>query len=227
MAVATVRKARTLNVLRTLRRAYPKRSERPKGALVDHLAAVVVSRETTNSKASRACGKLMENFVDWNEVRVARCGELERTIRPYVPEGRSGETARRLVYCLQQVFQSRGTLDLDGLASTSPADARKFLQGLESVDRDEVDLVLLLGLGESVMPVNGDMLRAGKRMGVISNSATKLQAQRALESALDGEDLHACYVALREHARQVCFPDTPACDSCTISRACRHKRKVH
>ena len=69
---AIVRKARTLNVLRALRRAYPKRSERPKGALVDHLAAVVVSRETTNSRASRACGRLMEKFVDWNEVRDAR-----------------------------------------------------------------------------------------------------------------------------------------------------------
>ena len=77
------------------------------------------------------------------------------------------------------------------------------------------------------MPVNSDMLRAGKRMGVISNSATKLQAQRALETALEGEDLHACYVALREHARQVCFPDTPACNTCAIRGVCRHKPKVH
>lgn len=224
---ATVQKGRALNVLRALRRAYSTRAERPRGALVDHLAAVLVSREATNRNASRACGRLMQEFVDWNEVRVARCGELARALRPFLSDGRAGETARRLVYCLQQIFKSRGTLDLDGLAKTSPAETRKFLQELESIDKDEVDLVLLLGLGEAVLPVNSDMLRAGKRMGVISNSATKLQAQRALETALEGEDLHACYLALREHAREVCFPDTPACDSCAIRTTCNHRRKVH
>lgn len=224
---ATVQKPRALNVLRALRRAYPNRAERPKGTLVDHLAAVVLSRETTNRSASRASARLLREFVDWNEVRVARCGELERAIHPFMPDDRGGEAARRLVYCLQQVFQSRGTLDLDGLARTSADETRKFLQGIDGVNKDEVDLVLLLGLGESVMPVNSDMLRAGKRMGVISNSATKLQAQRALETALEGEDLHACYVALREHARQVCFPDTPACNTCAVRRVCRHKPKVH
>ncbi len=52
----------------------------------------------------------MQEFVDWNEVRVARCGELARALHPFLSDGRAGETARRLVYCLQQIFQSRGTL---------------------------------------------------------------------------------------------------------------------
>ena len=35
------------------------------------------------------------------------------------------------------------------------------------------------------------------------------------------------YLALREHAHQVCFPDTPACNTCVIRKACNHRPKVH
>ena len=73
------------------------------------------------------------------------------------------------------------------------------------------------------MPVDTDILRAGKRLGVIAQTATKLQAQRALETALEGEDLHECYVALREHARVFCFTDSPSCTGCPVRKSCRYR----
>jgi endonuclease-3 len=197
------------------------------GSLTDHLAAVVVSRGTGSAESYNATHSIMEFFVDWNEVRVARWGEVERLLRPHVGIDESAEASRRLLYCLQQIFQMRGDVDLSGLARTSPAEARKFLLGLDCVDRDEASLVLLLGLGDPVMPVDGDVLRASKRMGVVSNTATKLQAQRALENVLEGEDLHACYLALREHARRICLTETPSCRNCPVGGECRHKGKPH
>jgi len=220
-------RSKTLEILRTLRRRYPAPIQPRSGKITNHLGAVIVGRDSDPVSAYRACERLMAEFVDWNEIRVARCGEIERLLRPYVGERRAGEVARRLVYCLQQIFEGRGDLNLDGLAKTSPAEARKFLLALDCIDRDEANLVLLLGLGDPVMPVDGDVLRAGKRLGMISNSATKLQAQRALETTLEGEDLHACYVALREHARRVCFAESPSCRECPVARSCRYGRKAH
>lgn len=209
-------------IIKTLKRKYPRKSTPPTRDITCHLAAVVIGRDADDGKAYKACERVLSEFVDWNEVRVARCGEVERALVPYVGERRSGEAARRLVQCLQQVFQVRGDVDLDAIARQSPAEVRQFVMGLEFLDRDEGNLVMLLGLGEPVMPVDGDVLRAGKRLGVISNSATRLQAQRALEQSLEGEDLHACYVALREHARRVCFSDSPECRSCPVRAKCRH-----
>ncbi len=214
--------SRTRDVLNTLKRKYPRKSAPPEAGLTAHLAAVVVGRDADAEEAYQACWKLLSEFVDWNEVRVARWGEVERCLRPFVGELRSDEAARRLVYCLQQVFLARGDVSLDGLAAASPPDARKFLVSLDFLDRDEVNLVLLLGLGDQVMPVDSDVLRAGKRLGVIANTATKLQAQRALEQTLEGEDLHACYVALREHGRRVCFSESPECKPCPLRRSCRY-----
>jgi endonuclease-3 len=220
-------RAKTLGIVRALKRKYPKAAVPTNGNLTDHLAAVIISRGTGTSNAYKACTKVMAEFVDWNEVRVARWGEIERMLRPQLGREESPEAARRLVYCLQQIFQKRGDVDLSGLAKTSPAEARRFLLSLDCVDRDEANLVLLLGLGDPVMPVDSDVLRASKRMGVVSNTATKLQAQRALETVLEGEDLHACYLALREHARRICLTDSPSCRTCPVGASCRHKKRAH
>jgi endonuclease-3 len=223
--VATSTRSKTLGIVRALKRKFPKTSVPTNGSLTDHLAAVVISRGTGSAEAYMATSKSLEVFVDWNEVRVARWGEIERVLRPFLGAGESVEAARRLVYCLQQIFQRRGDVDLSGLARTSPAEARKVFLGLDCVDRDEANLILLLGLGDPVMPVDGDVLRASKRMGVISNSATKIQAQRVLETVLEGEDLHACYLALREHARRICLTESPACRTCPVNAECRHRER--
>jgi endonuclease III len=225
--VATSARTKTLEIVRTLKRSIPKTSVPTNGNLTDHLAAVIIGRGAETPNAYRACARLMHEFVDWNEVRVARWGEIERVLRPFLGFDEAPEASRRLVYCLQQIFQKRGDVDLSGLAKTSPADARRFLLELDCVNRDEANLVLLLGLGDPVMPVDSDVLRTSKRIGVVANGATKLQAQRALESVLEGEDLHACYLALREHARRICLTDSPECANCPINGACRHQRRRH
>ena len=221
MATASVG-SRARAIIKRLKTKYPRKRTPPARGITCHLAAVVIGRDADTGKAYKACDNALAEFVNWNELRVARWGEVERALRPYVGERRSADAARRLVQCLQQIFQVRGDVSLDGFAEKSPADTRQFLMSLDYLDRDEGNLVMLLGLGEPVMPVDGDVLRAGKRLGVISNGATKLQAQRALEQSLEGEDLHACYVALREHARSVCFSESPACRSCPVRRSCRY-----
>ena len=214
--------SRARAIIKRLKKKYPRKKAPPARGITCHLAAVVIGRDGDSAKAYKACDTAMDEFVDWNELRVARWGEVERALRPHVGERNSVDAARRLVQCLQQIFQARGDVDLDSFARKSPADAREFLMGLDYLDRDESNLVSLLALGEQVMPVDGDVLRAGKRLGVISNGATKLQAQRALEQSLEGEDLHECYVALREHARRVCFSESPECPSCPVRNSCRH-----
>lgn len=224
--MATSSRNKALEIIRILKKKYPA-PQTSSGELVGLLGGVIVGRNADPENAWRACERLTNEFVDWNEVRVARCGEVERVLRPYLGARNSGGAARRLVYCLQQIFQLRGCMNLDGLAKTSPAEARKFLLSLDCISRDEANLVLLLALGDPVMPVDNDVLRTGKRLGMISSTATKLQAQRALETALEGEDLHACYIALREHARRVCFTESPACRECFVAGSCRYGQKVH
>ncbi len=216
---------RTLTIIRRLKEKYPRGKAPPSRGITCHLAAVVIGRDGDSGKAYKACDDALSEFVDWNELRVARWGEVERALRPYVGEGNAVDASRRLVQCLQQIFMSRGEVSLDGFAKTSPADARQFVMDLDYLDRDEGNLVMLLGLGDPVMPVDREVLRTGKRLGVISNGATKLQAQRALEQCLEGEDLHACYVALREHARRICFSESPECRSCPVKGSCRHGPK--
>ncbi len=218
----TAAATRTRGILRSLRRKYPRRSAPPSGGITNHLAAVILGRDTDGAKAYTACRRLLTEFVDWNEVRVARWGEVERVLRLHVGERRSGDATRRLLYCLQQVFELRGEVGLTALTPDVLSEARKFLLLLNFLDADEVNLVMLLGLGEPVMPVDSNVLRPGKRRGGISHTATKLQAQKALEQSLEGEDLHACYLAMREHARRVCFTESPDCKQCSTRKKCRY-----
>jgi len=223
----TVSTSRARAIIKKLKREYPRKGTPPRRGITCHLAAAVIGRDAESNKAYKACENALDEFVDWNELRVARWGEVERALRPYLGERNAVDAARRLVQCLQQIFQVRGEASLDAFAEKTPAEAWQFLTGLDYVDRDESNLVMLLGFGEPVMPVDGDVLRAGKRLGVIANGATKLQAQRALEQSLKGDDLHACYVALREHGRRLCFSESPACRNCPVRRSCRHAPKTN
>ena len=114
---------RTLTIIRRLKEKYPRGKAPPSRGITCHLAAVVIGRDGDSGKAYKACDDALSEFVDWNELRVARWGEVERALRPYVGEGNSVDASRRLVQCLQQIFQSRGEVDIDGFAKASPADA--------------------------------------------------------------------------------------------------------
>lgn len=210
-------------VMRSLAKGYSVPS--PPRRVVDCIVAVIIARETSLASARRACSHLMKRFVDWNEVRVSRTGEVERALHPFIKNGRAVEVARTLIYCLQQVFMMHGNLGLDEFARERPDALGSLMADLGCLTKEESALVMMLGLGQSVMPIDGDMLKAGKRMGFIRRTATKVQARHALENVLDGSNLYVFYHALREHSRRVCLTDSPECDRCSVRRACKHAKR--
>ena len=64
-------------IIKKLKRKYPRKAAPPSRGITCHLAAVVIGRDTETGKAYKACDRALAEFVDWNEIRVARWGEVE------------------------------------------------------------------------------------------------------------------------------------------------------
>jgi endonuclease III len=209
-------------VLSALERRQGRRRRPPPTDVLSEMIDIVI-RSLSNGRLSRTAVKnLKKEFVDWNEVRVARVLEVVNAMRMPVD---GTPIARRIIGLLSAVFNDRGSLDLDPLAQASTAEIKQFLAGLEPLGRDLVPVVMLLAMNQNVMPVDEAVIRVHKRYGISPPGATAAQIRRTLEEALPGDELYRYYMAVRHLAERSCLHDAPACQSCPTRRDCRWRQK--
>jgi pyruvate dehydrogenase E2 component (dihydrolipoamide acetyltransferase) len=70
--------SRARAIIKKLKKEYPRKGAPPRRGITCHLAAAVIGRDAESNKAYKACENALDEFVDWNELRVARWGEVER-----------------------------------------------------------------------------------------------------------------------------------------------------
>jgi hypothetical protein len=130
----------------------------------------------SETRARAALNRLRGQFVDFNELRVARVDEVADVLgRQYGP---SKEVGLQLLNLLRQVFAQQDTMDLTSLNEGGKRDARTFLQQLEGMTPYVLARVVLNSLGGHAFPLNESIL-------------TMLRAEEAIDPQADAADVQA------------------------------------
>lgn len=231
MADATTRKARAF--LQTLDRRFGKvhRQEfMPPPSSADMDAALAVATRNSEIVASSVLGlhgppnegvdaarKLMNNYVDWNEIRVANHASLSCALGK---DPRADERATNLQRFLEAFFLRQRNMNLECLVEMKNSERKQFLSDLEVFARDELAAVLLSCFGHGVFPPAEALNRVGLRCGLLKPKTTALQMAKILEKGLNEDELLSLCSHLYAVARNYCFEETPKCSGCPLRLKC-------
>ena len=151
---------------------------------LDHLAlSVLMDGGATAADALAAIARLRREFVDWNEVRVARIQEIVRVLGGIPGVERS---ATRIKDEYNLFFDKKGALNFDFLAAGKPAETRRALaQLLPGMAKGAVALLLYEFCPGAQLPLSDEALKQAKKDGLIGKNADRGQLSRLLADSLE------------------------------------------
>lgn len=155
---------------------------------LDHLAfAIMLDGGAGVEESLDALQRLRQEFVDWNEVRVARTQELVRTLGDLASAER---VALRIKEDYNAFFDKKGALNFDFLAAGKPAETRRALvQLLPHLNKGAVSLLLFEFCPGASLPLSDEGMKQAKKDALIGKNADRNQLVRVLLEALDPAEI--------------------------------------
>ena len=211
------RRERVRAIRDRLRELYGRVEPRPHGEPVEELVRTVLSQNTNDRNRDVAYDRLRERFPTWEEVRDAPVEEVEEAIRP-------GGLAYTKAPRIQEILRRLDGDDLQWLRDAPREESIPYLVELPGVGRKTAACVLIFSFGRDEIPVDTHVERVGKRLALISPTASFDQAHDEIRAITDPEDAWELHINLIAHGRAVCRP-RPRCDECALLRMCPHGRR--
>ena len=154
------------------------------------VAGVILGLHGPPQEGADAAHKLMNHYVDWNEVRVAN-PELVTKAMGRTP--RALERTALMLRFLEAFFLRQRNMNLEYVVGLKPSDQKAFFSNLEVFSRDELAALLLTGFGHPLFPPSEHLLKASIQCGVVKQRTTALQMAKEIGKKLDPEQLLNLY----------------------------------
>ena len=181
-----------------LKRAGTKVAESGPYDITTEIVLACLSAHTTESKARTALNRLRSGFVDFNEMRVCRTGELVEILGKNFNQGK--EVSEQIIKILGAIFEKRDSLDIEDLKEMGKRDAKSFLESLTGANPYVVSRIMLRSLGAHAFPVHDQMLAMLRAEEVIEESVDAAAVQGFLERQISVSQVHKLYGLLRSNA---------------------------
>jgi endonuclease III len=162
--------------------------------LVHELIFSMLLWESTMENAVRAMGRIHEQFVDYNELRVCFPDEIEGLLGSRYQ--RAEDRSVRLVGALRKIFETNHRLSLEHLRGMSKREARDYLDTFEMLPRFVVSRVMLLGLDAHAFPVDAKITRALHKAELIKGSKNPDTIATTLERSIRANQTLDTYTRL-------------------------------
>ena len=153
----------------------------PERSLLEHLIFACCLENSLHAGAESAYMALVEQFFDWNEVRVSSVRELAEVLSDL---GDGKDAAARLKGALQSVFESVYAFDIESLKKENIGQAVKKLQQYNGSTAFTVAYVKQAGLAGHSIPVNDGAMGALTVIGVITEAEAESKVVPGLERAI-------------------------------------------
>lgn len=153
---------------------------------IRRLAQGIFGVSAGGSRAQQAIDRVLEQAIDWNEVRVSLPAELHRLLNDNFPDGLA--CSQRLVQALQSIYEREHKISLDRLKSLGRREARQYLEALKGVDEFAAASVMLWSLGGHAIPIDDRQWQALKDADLVHVSATRGDVQAFLERHIGASD---------------------------------------
>ncbi len=150
--------------------------------------------ESTLENATKAMGRMHEQFVDYNELRVCFPSEIEAMLGSRYQ--RAEDRSIRLIGALRKVFEDQQKLSLAHLREMNKRDAREYLDSFEMLPRFVVSRVMLLELEAHAFPIDAKITRALHKAKLIKGSKNPDTVSSTLERAIRANQTLDTYTRL-------------------------------
>jgi len=212
-----------MHVFNSLARVYGKVRKNHKRDPFDQLMLCILGHGASEKAAQEAFDLLLKEYVDWNEVRVSTVNSLGETL---ADAGIDLPIAAVLKSALQGICKKQFALNLDFLKGLKHDEARKSLLELDSLPEQIVSAMVLASYDDLPVPVDEELARVIRRLGVVKPHASTATIERFLRRTVPKRESYNFYRVFVRHARLVCRPVSPDCAGCTVRRICRFGVKV-
>src|SRR5262245_31219502 len=190
---------------------------------LSELILTILSQATTDINSRRAFESLRNRFPDWESARRARTSSIAAAIKSC---GLAKQKSGAIKNALNEIRRRRGELDLSFLQTSPLEEAREFLTSLSGVGPKTAACVLLFACHREVFPMDVHILRITKRLGIVPQKINDEQAHGLMEKLVPLKKHYSLHVNLIRHGRQICRPQNPKCDRCSLIEHCDYGRSV-
>lgn len=194
-----------------------KKARRALSNPLDDLILAILSQKTRDVNSHRAFRMLRQVLPTWEQMHRAPESALAEAISS---AALANDKAARIKVVLSQIHHAQGHFDLTFLRDVSVEEATAFLGRLNGIGSNTVARILLVSLGKPVFPVDTDVRRVVRRLGLVSPTLTPKKVQAALQSMVPPPMFSSMYVNLEQLGQKTCKTHTPLCDDCPLSRLC-------
>jgi endonuclease-3 len=175
------RSAQFAHVHKVLKRHYKPVQPSAGRAVLEYLLFACCLENAYYDVAEEAFAALVEEYFDWNEIRVSTVRELAEMMArlPNPPAA-----ASRIKRVLQDVFESKYSFDLEDLRKKNLGPAIEKLRKIDGVTNFAVGYVVQSTLGGHAIPVDSGVLRTMRIVELISDENLEVGVIPGLERAI-------------------------------------------
>jgi len=175
------RSAQFTKLHKVLRKHYKPVSVSADRPVLEHLVFACLLENTHYDVAEETFATIMEEYFDWNEIRVSSVRELTETLaRVNDPPA----AASRLKRLLQHVFEASYSFDLEGLRKKNLGPASESLRKIDGVTPFAVSYVVQSSLGGHSIPLDAGTLAVMRILDLATDKEVEERTIAGLERAI-------------------------------------------
>lgn len=211
--------ARLQKVKQSLLKVYGKTHPPVQNVTVlERLLSAIFGGSVNSARGRKICKQFEAAFVDINEIRVSRVRELARNMQDVNNPIKVADTILKV---LGKIFVDRGSVELEFIKDMGGEEARKYLMSLAGISEFLATELMLIALADKVFPVNAEIMRVVKRIGLVQTQTNRIQVQKKMQDIMSPHDFYQMFYALYSHAASKCFEENPRCSECVLAKQCK------
>lgn len=185
-----------------------------------NLVIGILSQNTSDRNSTRAYINLKRKFkIEPEELAKAKESEISRAIKV----GGMYKIKARRIKELTKVLMEKFKGDLREITKLPPKEARKILTSLPGIGEKTADVFLAYCMKESTIPVDTNIARVAKRIGLVKREAGYKEIQKALKNIFSKNERIRGHELLIRLGRDFCKAKNPLCEGCPISSICKKR----
>jgi endonuclease III len=186
-----------MKVCEELEERYGKRKAQKFEDFIEALVYQILELGVQEAPAKAATKRLHDEYIDWNDMRVASVREIEDVLGAKYYRAR--EKAEDIKHLLADLYTAFRRMDIHDLLNAEGIETLRALPETTNIRKDMVERSLLLALDVKVFPCDEDQFRLLKFLGGVPKHLNLQQGVKKVEEALDAEGMLRLSRVLREH----------------------------
>ena len=226
-----------VKVCEALEERYGNRKQPKFADFIEALVYQILELGVAEKSSRDALKRLREEYIDWNDMRVATVREIEDILgAKYYQVRKKAEDIKHLLADLYTAFRR---MELKELTPES-IETLRALPETTNVRKDDLERALLLTFEFKVFPCDEDQFKLLKFLGGVAKPLTMQQGVKKIEEVLDTETMlrlsrglrehiHTCHNADEDEPQMIAFgwdkKDPLGMDKGAKSKTAAHKKK--